>query len=721
MAKDPENISVDEARKRGTELRALIERHNRLYYVEAAPEISDAEYDRLFRELEAIEARFPEFVTPDSPTQKVGSDIPRKSGMASFSASVVITNKTPDAPQTDSHIVPMYSLQNAFTPDEVHEFDNRLKKLFESEADIEYVVEPKMDGVALSIKYPELGPYKAITRGDGFRGEVVTPNVNTIKSIPLELKLKAPSPPATGGEEGSTIEVRGEVYIPLKAFDNLNKERITEEAEPFANPRNAAAGSLKQLDATVTAKRPLQIFCYGMGSRGGLNFETHFEALTAIKGFGLPVNPLSKVVTGIEEAIKYHEELEEIRPKLDYEIDGVVIKVNDLRFQSIAGHRARTPRWAVAYKFAPESVETRLMDIIASVGRTGAVTPVAKLEPVNVGGVTVSNASLHNLEEVERKDLRIGDTVVVQRAGDVIPEVVKSLIDKRDGTEKPFIMPEICPVEGCGAVIKRVGSIHYCTGGLTCPAQLKGSITHFVSKAALDIDGMGEGVVEQFVTKDVIKEEFIKDSKEKNPITKISDIYHLDREKLLALDRWAEKSVDNLLAAIEASKSHDKTTLPRLVYALGIKGVGERGARLLAEEFGTLDNIMAAGFDTLIEIDDIGPETAANVVNFFAEDHNHDVIEELRSAFGSFPVMEAKAKGLLSGKVIVITGTLPSLKRTEAKAMIEAAGGTVSGSVGKKTDFLVAGAEPGSKYDKARKLEIEILDEDAFKALLNIL
>ena len=587
------------------------------------------------------------------------------------------------------------------------------EKIVDHNDDTEYVVEPKMDGVSLSIKYPDQSPYRAITRGDGASGEVVTNNVNKIKSIPSELSRlgsrhsrvsPSPPPPATGEEINRTIEVRGEIYIPLKAFDKLNKDRATGGEEPFANPRNAAAGSLKQLDASVTAKRPLEIFCYGMGSMGVNQFKTHSEVLNAIKLWGLPVNPLSRVVTGIEAAIKYHTELEELRPTLDYEIDGMVIKVNDLKFHSIIGKRERAPLWAVAYKFAPDNKVTSLIDIIASVGRTGAVTPVAKLTPVNVGGVTVSNASLHNMDEVERKDLRIGDKVVVQRAGDVIPEVACALIDKRDGTEKPFTMPDTCPVEGCGAVILRTGSIHYCTGGLACPAQLKGAITHFVSKTALDIDGMGEKNVEQFI--------------EAGFIRKVSDIYSLTRENLLSLDRWAEKSVDNLLVAIEASKA---TTLPRLVYALGIKGVGASGARLLAEEFGTLDKIMGADYERLVDIADIGPEIAANVVNFFTESHNKEVITELLTAFCTFPVMEARKRGALSSTVFVLTGTLPSLKRAEARAMIEAAGATVSSSVSKKTDYLVAGSEPGSKYDKAKKLDIKILDEEAFKALLAVL
>ncbi len=682
MGIDIKDIIEKDAIDEIASLRVLIERHNYNYYVLDAPEITDGEYDRLFRRLEELEQKFPEHINALSPTQRVGHEPVRTFG-------------------TVAHTMPMLSLKNAFNDEEVREFDMRLKKLLETDR-IEYICEPKMDGLAVSLVYGDGEFYRGSTRGDGYVGEDVTTNLKTIRSIPLRLNIEGEK--RVDGEVAPVIEARGEVYISLESFDKLNEERIAANEPPFANPRNAAAGSMRQLDPQITAQRPLNIFCYGVGRLDGFDFKTHYETLMALKEWGLRVNPLTEVVSDIEEALKYYKKLSEIRDILDYEIDGMVIKVNDLRTQERAGAIARSPRWAIAQKFPPRQEETRLIDILISVGRTGALTPVAKLEPVVVGGVTVQNASLHNMDEIERLRILKGDIVVIERAGDVIPKVV-GLLKEKYGKENPYIipkdiMPSKCPE--CGAAVVRTGAIYFCTGGLSCPAQLKGSIEHFVSKTALDIDGMGERNVVQLIEEGLLRD--------------ISDIYELKKDDLTTLDRWGEKSAENLILAIEESK---KSTLPRLIYAFGIKGVGEATAKTLAENFGRLDALMEATEETIIDIKDIGTETARSLVEFFAEEHNLAVIERLRVHFGSFPVSDIKERGTkLTEKRFVLTGTLPTITRTEAKALIEAEGGKVSSSVSKKTDYVVAGAEAGSKLEKAERLGVTVIDEAGLMELL---
>lgn len=665
-----------EARAEAKRLIAEINRHNHLYYVQDSPVITDAEYDGLMRALQKLEAEFPTLVTPDSPTQRVGA----------LPLSVFAPVR---------HTVPMLSLANATSREEAVDFDKRVRKLLELSSDdnIEYAAEPKMDGLAVELVYEDGIFVKGSTRGDGYTGEDVTQNLRTIRSIPLRLMA---------GNANTAlprrIEIRGEVYLPFEGFKRLNAEREAEGAPLFANPRNAAAGSLRQLDPRITAARPLDIFCYGLGALEGVTFGTHFDSLEFLRVAGLKVNPLIRVVKGIEEAVRYHEEMEGGRESLGYDIDGVVIKVNSLAQQERCGAIARSPRWAIAYKFAPREESTVVKDIVVGVGRTGALTPVAVLAPVSVGGVTIERATLHNLDELLRKDVRIGDTVIVHRAGDVIPEVASVVIEKRASGAVEFKMPEMCPA--CGAAVRQRGAIHYCTGGLKCPAQLKKGICHFVSKRAMDIDGMGEMQSDQLVEKG-----FLRDA---------ADIYSLKdkRDELLALDRWGEKSVDNMLNAIEASKA---TTLARLIYALGIRGVGERMARLLANKFGNLNALMNAEEETLLATSDVGVETAKGILDFFRDGHNLAVIARLLKAGVTCP--EKETGGRLSGKVILFTGSLSRFTREEAKGIVEGEGGEFATGVSMRVDYVVAGSEAGSKYEKALKMGLKIIDEDEFRRL----
>jgi len=680
-------------------LRQEINFHNYRYYVLDSPVISDAEYDKLMRRLEGIEAKHPELITPDSPTQRIGAKPLEEFGAI-------------------THTIPMLSLKNAFGSEEAREFDDRVKRLLTphpalshkggGKEVIEYVAEPKIDGLAIELVYEEGRFAAGSTRGDGYTGEDVTQNLKTIKSIPMRL-LQMQKSSALGGRSQkseiaypipSRLEVRGEVFLPLKAFEKINKERGKNSEPLFANPRNAAAGSLRQLDPKITASRPLDIFCYGVGTAVGIKFKTHFETLDALKVFGFKVNPLIKVCKGIEDVLGYHKEMEKNRDNLPYEVDGIVIKVNDLEFQERLGVLTRSPRWALAYKFKPREETTKIHKIEIGVGRTGALTPVAIMEPVEIGGVTVERATLHNQDEIDRKDIRIGDTVVIQRAGDVIPEVVLVVREKRTGKEKPFKIPDKCPL--CSSRVERVGAIHYCTGGLSCPAQVKETIKHFVSKRAMDIEGLGDKHIEQFVDDGLIKD--------------VADLYSLKKDDLLKLERWAEKSTDNLIDAIEKSK---KPTLPKLVYALGIRQVGEHMAHVLAEEFGALEAIMRADKERLLSVHDIGPETAESIFDFFQEPHNVKVIEKLKKAGILFPQMK-KVSGKLAGKTFLFTGTLESFSRDKAKELVEQQGGKAASSTSKNIDYVVAGTEPGSKYDKAKRLELKILTEEEFKKLVGV-
>ncbi|MFQ5441684.1 MAG: NAD-dependent DNA ligase LigA [Thermodesulfobacteriota bacterium] len=657
-------------------LRREINRHNRLYYVLDSPEITDAEYDRLMRRLEELENKHPGLVTPDSPTQRIGAEPLKKFGEV-------------------RHTTPMLSLANAFSRDEAQQFDERIKKFLKMDAaaQIEYAAEPKMDGLAVALIYEDGVLTRGSTRGDGYTGEDVTLNLRTIRSIPLKLVS------SMGKNPPRYIEVRGEVILPLKSFDKLNREREKKGEAPFANPRNAAAGSLRQLDPRITATRPLDIFCYGVGTVEGVSFRTHFETLEYIKVLGLKVNPHVRVVHGMEEVMGYHDEMEAAREKLDYELDGIVIKVNSLELQQRLGVRTRNPRWALAYKFAPGRESTRLISIEVEVGRTGALTPVAILEPVEVKGVTIARATLHNEDEVERKDVRVGDYVVVERAGDVIPEVAYVEKGKRPqgSVLKKFKMPEKCPV--CSSKVERIGAIHFCTGGLSCPKQLKESIRHFASKRAMDIEGLGGKHIDRFVEEDLIKD--------------VADIYYLKKDDILKLERWAEKSVDNLLGAIEASKN---PPLEKFIYALGIRGVGEHMAGVLAGKFGNLKSLMEADEETLLKIPDVGPETALAIGDFFAEGHNLSVLKKLEEAGVEYRKPMRK-RGKLEGLTFLFTGALKTLTRDEAKDMVLLEGGAAASAISKKVDYVVEGTEPGGKLEKARKMGIKIIDEEEFKRM----
>lgn len=668
-------MEAAKARHEIERLKNEINRHNYLYYVLDKPEVTDAEYDRLMRRLQELEKEFPDLVTPDSPTQRVGA-----APLKAFGAI--------------RHTIPMLSLDNAFSPEEAAEFDERIKRFLRMSLDapIVYAAEPKLDGLAIELVYENGVFTKGSTRGDGYVGEDVTQNLKTIKSIPL--RLIEPRK----GVIPDYIEVRGEVFLPLESFRKINREKERKGETLFANPRNAAAGSLRQLDPRVTASRPLDLFCWGIGEISGASFKTHLETLEFIRSVGLKTAPMVKPVKGIKEALKYHHELEKKREELGYELDGIVLKVNDLDLQERLGVLTRSPRWAIAYKFAPKQESTVVKAIEVGVGRTGALTPVAVLEPVAVGGVTIEHATLHNQDEIDRKDVRPGDTVIVQRAGDVIPEIAEVVKEKRPHGARPYKIPEKCP--RCGSMVEKIGAIHFCTGGLSCPAQLKESIRHFASKRAMDIEGLGDMHVEQFVEKGLIRD--------------VADVYYLKKDDILRLERWGGKSADNLIRAIENSK---KPTLERFIFALGIRGVGEHMARLLAKKFGDLDSVMNAGEKDLLETYEIGPETATSIIDFFKEKHNRDVIEKLKKA-GLEIHGRKKGGGKLGGKVFLFTGTLKSFTRDEAKELVESEGGEAAASVSKRVDYVVAGDEPGSKYERAKELGLKIIDEEEFGKLI---
>jgi len=668
------------AEQRIGELRTEIEQHDYRYYVLDTPSVPDAEYDRLMRELQSLETEFPRLVVPESPTQRVGG-------------------QPANGFEEVRHRTPMLSLANAFSAEEIQQFHERVIKGLET-GHVRYVAEPKLDGVAISLRYEAGRLVQAATRGDGATGENVTLNVRTINAIPLHLKQR-------GEQQGqspvwpSTLEVRGEIYMPLAGFDAWNEQARREGVKELVNPRNAAAGSLRQLDPRVTAKRPLAFYAYGAVAAGGLP-DSHFEVLQFLRAWGFPVNPEVRQVVDAQGCIAYYIDLAAKRDTLPYDIDGVVFKVESRDQQETLGFVSRAPRWAIAQKFPAQEEVTRLLDIDIQVGRTGALTPVARLEPVFVGGVTVTNATLHNLDEIRRKDVRVGDWVVVRRAGDVIPEVARVVLERRKGEPAEFQMPVFCPV--CGSAVERIKgeAVFRCSGGLFCPAQRKQSIMHFVSRRAMDIEGLGEKLADQLV--------------EKGLVNSVADLYRLTREQLAGLERMGGKSADNLLQELERSKKPD---LDRLLYALGIREVGEVTARSLARHFGTLERITSASEEELIEVPDVGPVVASRVHAFFQETHNNEIIASLVQAGLRWKALEAlQGEQSLAGQTWVLTGAL-GMPRAKAKNMLESLGAKVSGSVSGKTSVVLAGEDAGSKLKKAQSLGVEVIDEAAFLQLMS--
>ena len=670
---------MEDIKRQIEELREKIRYHNYRYYVLDDPEISDAEYDRLFRQLVELEQAHPELITPDSPTQRVGAE--------PLEAFAQVT-----------HRQPMLSLENAFGADELREFDGRVKRFLGRSSGIEYTAEPKIDGLAVELVYENGKLVVASTRGDGYVGEDITANIKTILSVPLALMERKNGRPIP-----ELLEVRGEVYMEIEAFEKLNRERIERGLPPFANPRNAAAGSVRQLDPRVTAKRPLNMFCYGVGEVRGASFETQMELMMALQQWGLRVNrQYIKLCKSIEEAVKYCERLEKDREAFPYEIDGAVIKVNSIELQRRLGEKARSPRWAIAYKFQPNQETTRLIRIEVQVGRTGVLTPVAHLEPVEIGGVTVKRATLHNEEEIQKKDIREGDIVLVQRAGDVIPEVVMPIVSKRTGNEKKFQMPKNCPV--CGAeVVRKPGEVASRCPNPNCPAQIKEALKHFVSKGAMNIEGLGDKLITQLIEKDLVKEP--------------ADLYTLTKDDLLKLDKVADKAATNLLEAIEKSK---KTTLAKFIYALGIRHVGEHIANVLAQHFGNIESLASATEEELMAIDEIGPEIAQSIVSYFEDEDNRRQLKRLLECGIQIEAPSRPAKSPVAGKTFVFTGTLSSMTRSQAKELVERLGGRVASSVSAATDYVVAGASPGSKLAKAREKGVTVLNEEEFLKLVEV-
>ncbi len=668
--KPPDDDTIERVRQ----LREQLDYHNYRYYVLDSPEISDAQYDRLFDELLALEERYPALVTPESPTQRVGA-----APLEEF--------------RTVRHSLPMLSLNKANNEGEFLEFDRRARNLTrDRNTEMSYAVEPKFDGLAVELVYEKGILVLGSTRGDGIVGEDVTQNLRTIKSIPLRLR---------GGPIPDLVEVRGEIIMNKPDFERLNRERAEEGEALFANPRNAAAGSVRQLDPKVTHARPLNMFAYGAGRIEGISPTNHWEVLSLLESLGFRKSRHAKLCQNVRQVEAFYQEILNIRDDLPYEIDGIVVKVNEFALQRQLGELSRSPRWAVAWKFPPQQEHTRVRDIIVSVGRTGALTPVALLEPVRVGGVEVSRATLHNEDEIRKKDVRIGDTVVIQRAGDVIPEVVKVITSRRSGQETPFRLPSHCPV--CGSRVERAEgeAIHRCTG-IACPAQLKENLAHFVSKGAMDVDGLGYKLLEQMVAKGIIKDQ--------------ADLYFLKKDDLMKMERMGDKLAENLLDAIDRSRT---PALGSFIYSLGIRNVGYHLAGVLAGHFGSIENLSKQGTAELAQVHEIGPIVAESIVNFFRNPKNLRILEKMKEGGVRFPVEKAEVKATpLLGKRFVLTGALESLTRADARKEIERLGGRVASAVSRKTDFVVVGRDPGSKFDEASRLGIRTLNEDEFKELI---
>jgi len=674
MKSKSSNIDID---VRLHELRAAIDAHNYRYYVLDEPSVPDAEYDRLMRELRELEVAHPELISPDSPTQRVGA--------APLSAFAEVR-----------HEVPMLSLDNVFNEQDLRDFDKRVCDRLKTDTTIDYACEPKLDGIAMSLLYIEGQLVRGATRGDGSSGEDVTQNVRTIPSVPLKLR---------GSDFPKILEVRGEVYMPLAGFNAFNERARASGEKLFVNPRNAAAGSLRQLDARLTAKRPLEFCSYGIGRvEDGELPPRHIDSLKKLNAWGFRINPEMRLAHGIDECLAYYSYLLSKRDQLSYDIDGIVFKVNDFELQRALGFVSRAPRWAVAHKFPAQEEMTELLDVEFQVGRTGAITPVARLKPVFVGGVTVSNATLHNADEIERLGVRIGDTVVVRRAGDVIPQIVQVVIEQRPSAAREIQLPSLCPV--CNSPVERVEgeAKTFCTGGLVCSAQLKESVKHFAHRRAMDIEGLGDKLVEQLVDTGHVKT--------------VADLYHLKLETLAELDRMALKSARNILDALEESK---QTTLPRFLFALGIREVGEATALALANYFGALEPAMAASIEDLQLVPDVGPIVATHIADFFATDRNREVIQALRDAGVQWPVIlvAERANLPLQGQTYVLTGNLESMTRDDAKQKLVELGAKVAGSVSAKTNCVVAGPGAGSKLAKAEELGLRVMDETEFLAFLS--
>ena len=654
------------------QLRQQLEQYSYQYYVLDNPTVPDAEYDNLYRQLQQLEAKHPELITADSPTQRVGAAPLSKFGQV-------------------THSIPMLSLDNAFDTDEFQAFCKRMADRLDSNTEFSFCCEPKLDGLAVSIRYENGLLVQAATRGDGYTGEDITANVKTIRAVPLRLQ---------GDKAPAVLEVRGEVFMPLAGFAAMNDKSRAAGEKVFANPRNAAAGSLRQLDPKISAQRPLMFYAYAVGAvedaAGVLDNQSHYQRLMQLKDWGLPVCPEIRLVTGAQAALDYYQDILSRRAALAYEIDGVVIKVSDLAQQQALGFVARAPRWAIAFKFPAQEMLTTLHDVEFQVGRTGAITPVARLEPVVVGGVTVSNATLHNQDEIDRLGIQIGDKVIVRRAGDVIPQIVSVVLEQRPDDSRDIVFPDSCPV--CGSAVERVSgeAVARCSGGLFCPAQLKESIKHFVSRKAIDIDGLGDKLVEQLVNQQLVK----------TP----ADIYSLDMAALVGLERMAEKSALKLLSAIQQSKT---TTLARFIYALGIREVGEATALNLANHFTDLDKLQQASIEQLLQVADVGTVVAEHLHSFFTEPHNQQVIAALLAAGINWPVIEqqAKTEQPLAGQTIVLTGTLTSMGRDDAKMKLQRLGAKVSGSVSNKTHAVIAGDNAGSKLTKATELNVPVWNE----------
>ncbi|CAI8313381.1 MAG: DNA ligase [Cellvibrionales bacterium UBA7375] len=659
-------------------LKSELNQHNHAYYVLDDPSIPDSHYDRLMAELQAIEQQYSQLRNSDSPTQRIG-------GMALDSFSQV------------RHEVPMLSLDNAFSDAEMMDFDRRIKDRInlDSSQNLTYACEPKLDGVAVSLIYQKGLLIRGATRGDGSIGEDITANVRTIKSIPLSLH---------GDIFPELLEVRGEIYMPRDGFNHFNKKALESGDKPFVNPRNAAAGSLRQLDSKITATRPLEMCAYSVGQyQGDQKPDSHFAVLNMLGTLGFKINQHIKQVEGLEALEDYYQQLAQLRDKLDYDIDGIVYKVNDLKLQQRLGFVAKAPRWAIARKFPAQEEMTRLLDVEFQVGRTGAVTPVARLEPVFVGGVTVGNATLHNADEINRLGVCVGDTVIVRRAGDVIPQIVKAVVEKRPEGAQPILFPERCPV--CQSSVKRVEgeAVARCTGGLFCGAQTKEAIKHYASRKAMDIDGLGDKLVDALVDNELIYS--------------VADLYELKLEKLINLERMAQKSAENLLNSIEASK---QTTLPKFLFSLGIREVGEATAQTLANNFGTLDKVIEASVEQLLEVEDVGPVVARHIVDFFRNPDNLSIVEAIINSGVQWKDIDQTAQSLpLKGQTWVLTGTLETMSRAEAKDRLQQFGAKVSGSVSAKTHAVVAGPGAGSKLNKAQSLDIQILTEESLIAFLD--